>query len=195
MGRGVGLRVEVEDADTLPGSARAAARLTAVVVLPTPPFWLMIAIRRMTISSRVWAPCKYNRHRKPVKTPTRRRRRATRRFATSGPKQGLDKVGETGLAAGIERAIQMAGAEAAVAAQHAEQVRNRRCEEEELMTGYSSDDLQGNWQFKIVRGTFKTRGANRACDRRAIPVWLDVRGNLRSTADSIQAYRQRRPTR
>src|SRR5262245_64781385 len=30
-----------------PHSARAAARLTAVVVLPTPPFWLMIAIRRM----------------------------------------------------------------------------------------------------------------------------------------------------
>src|SRR5204862_219472 len=28
-------------------SARAAARLTAVVVLPTPPFWLMMAIRRM----------------------------------------------------------------------------------------------------------------------------------------------------
>src|SRR3954467_9214039 len=31
-----------------PHSARAAARLTAVVVLPTPPFWLMIAIRRMS---------------------------------------------------------------------------------------------------------------------------------------------------
>src|SRR5438270_6923430 len=30
-----------------PHSARAAARLTAVVVLPTPPFWLMMAIRRM----------------------------------------------------------------------------------------------------------------------------------------------------
>src|SRR5947209_7334550 len=30
-----------------PRRARAAARLTAVVVLPTPPFWLMIAIRRM----------------------------------------------------------------------------------------------------------------------------------------------------
>ena len=51
----------------------------------------------------------------------------------------------------------MAGAEAAAAAQHAEQMRKRRCEEEEIMTGYSSDDLQANWQFKIVKGTFKTR--------------------------------------
>jgi hypothetical protein len=32
----------------------------------------------------------------------------------------------------------------------------RREEEEELMSGYSPQDLQGNWQFKIVRGTFKT---------------------------------------
>ena len=25
------------------------------------------------------------------------------------------------------------------------------------MTGYAPDDLSGNWQFKIVKGTFKTR--------------------------------------
>ena len=49
---GVGLRVEVEDADALARrAARAAARLTVVVVLPTPPFWLMTAIRRMVRAS------------------------------------------------------------------------------------------------------------------------------------------------
>jgi hypothetical protein len=47
----------------------------------------------------------------------------------------------------------------ALAAQHAAAERERsRCrEEEEVMTGYSSGDLGGDWQFKIVRGTFKTQ--------------------------------------
>ena len=40
-GRGRGRR------PACPAAARAAARLTVVVVLPTPPFWLMTAIRRM----------------------------------------------------------------------------------------------------------------------------------------------------
>src|SRR5450759_1694221 len=31
-----------------PASARHAARLTAVVVLPTPPFWLVTAMTRVT---------------------------------------------------------------------------------------------------------------------------------------------------
>src|SRR5207244_4415972 len=35
-----------------PAWASAAARLTAVVVLPTPPFWLRIAIRRIVGSFR-----------------------------------------------------------------------------------------------------------------------------------------------
>ena len=46
-----------------------------------------------------------------------------------------------------------------LAAQHAAAEREKlRCrEEEEVMTGYSPEDLGGDWQFKIVRGTFKTR--------------------------------------
>ena len=46
-----------------------------------------------------------------------------------------------------------------VAHQHAaaEREKVRRREEEELMTGYRPEDLSGNWQFKIVKGTFKTQ--------------------------------------
>src|SRR5215469_7335388 len=43
----------------LPCRARQAARLTAVVVLPTPPFWLAIVIRRQEEGgghSRSWPP-------------------------------------------------------------------------------------------------------------------------------------------
>jgi hypothetical protein len=40
--------------------------------------------------------------------------------------------------------------------QKAEQERLRRLEEEELMSGYTPDEASGPWQFKIVRGTFKT---------------------------------------
>jgi hypothetical protein len=50
--------------------------------------------------------------------------------------------------------------EGAMVAQHqaaAEKERARRREEEELMTGYNPGDLQGHWQFKIVKGTFKTQ--------------------------------------
>jgi hypothetical protein len=36
-----------------------------------------------------------------------------------------------------------------------EREKRRRREEEELMTGYSPDELAGDWQFKIVRGIFK----------------------------------------
>jgi hypothetical protein len=36
-----------------------------------------------------------------------------------------------------------------------ERERKRRREEEQVMTGYSPQDLSGNWQFKIVKGTFK----------------------------------------
>jgi hypothetical protein len=39
----------------------------------------------------------------------------------------------------------------------AEREKARRREEEELMTGYRPDELGGNWQFKIVKGTFKTQ--------------------------------------
>jgi hypothetical protein len=38
----------------------------------------------------------------------------------------------------------------------AEMEKVRRREEEELMTGYGPQDLAG-WQFKIVKGTFKTQ--------------------------------------
>jgi hypothetical protein len=38
----------------------------------------------------------------------------------------------------------------------AERERARRREEEELMAGYGPDDLAAHWQFKIVKGTFKT---------------------------------------
>jgi len=41
---GVGLGVEVDEQNFTPGSARHAARLTAMVVLPTPPFWLAMAM-------------------------------------------------------------------------------------------------------------------------------------------------------
>ena len=46
-----------------------------------------------------------------------------------------------------------------IAHQHAaaEREKARRREEEELMTGYRPDELGGNWQFKIVKGTFKTQ--------------------------------------
>lgn len=52
----------------------------------------------------------------------------------------------------------MVPVEGVVVAQHqaAEREKQRRREEEEVMTGYSPQDLQGDWQFKIVRGTFKT---------------------------------------
>ena len=42
-GRRVGLRIEVDDERPAPASARQAARLIAVVVLPTPPFWFATA--------------------------------------------------------------------------------------------------------------------------------------------------------
>ena len=50
--------------------------------------------------------------------------------------------------------------EGAMVAQHqaaAEKEKARRREEEELMTGYNPGDLQSHWQFKIVKGTFKTQ--------------------------------------
>jgi hypothetical protein len=40
-------------------------------------------------------------------------------------------------------------------AHRVERERLRRREEEEVMAGYTPEDLSGNWQFKIVRGTFK----------------------------------------
>ena len=49
--RRVGLRIEIHQADTLPARRQAAERLTAVVVLPTPPFWLMTAMERMERNS------------------------------------------------------------------------------------------------------------------------------------------------
>jgi len=53
----------------------------------------------------------------------------------------------------------MTGLEVILVAHHARAERDkaRRREEEECMTGYSPQDLGGNWQFKIVRGTFKTK--------------------------------------
>jgi hypothetical protein len=41
--------------------------------------------------------------------------------------------------------------------QQAQERARLRREEEELMTGYSPGDLSGDWQFKIVKGTFKKR--------------------------------------
>src|SRR5262249_6635953 len=38
----------------------------------------------------------------------------------------------------------------------AEREKSNRLELEECMSGYSAQDLNGPWQFKIVRGTFKT---------------------------------------
>ena len=40
----VGLRIEVDEQGLQPFWARPAARLMAVVVLPTPPFWLAMAM-------------------------------------------------------------------------------------------------------------------------------------------------------
>ena len=40
--------------------------------------------------------------------------------------------------------------------QAAERERARRREEEEVMTGYTPEDLTEHWQFKIVKGTYKT---------------------------------------
>src|SRR5438105_4262312 len=37
-----------------------------------------------------------------------------------------------------------------------EEERRRHQEEEEVMTGYRPDELAGDWQFKIVKGSFKT---------------------------------------
>ncbi len=48
------------------------------------------------------------------------------------------------------------GAFAAHHARAAEQERLRRLEEEECMSGYTPQEANGPWQFKIVRGTFKT---------------------------------------
>ena len=45
-GRGVALRVEVDDQHMLADGGSAVPRLMAVVVLPTPPFWLAIASTR-----------------------------------------------------------------------------------------------------------------------------------------------------
>jgi hypothetical protein len=36
-----------------------------------------------------------------------------------------------------------------------EKEKKRRREEEECMTGYSPEELSGDWQFKIVKGNFK----------------------------------------
>ncbi len=47
-----------------------------------------------------------------------------------------------------------------VAAAHAEQQRKEQQEEEEAMTRYNRDELEGDWEFKIVRsgtGKFKSR--------------------------------------
>ena len=44
---GIALRVEIDDEDRAPHAASAVARLIAVVVLPTPPFWLATAIIRV----------------------------------------------------------------------------------------------------------------------------------------------------
>ena len=46
---GVALGVEVDDEHLLPGWARAAATLTVVVVLPTPPFWLATTKTRVRL--------------------------------------------------------------------------------------------------------------------------------------------------
>jgi len=42
--RGVGLRIEIDEQHAHSASARHDARLTEVVVLPTPPFWFAMAI-------------------------------------------------------------------------------------------------------------------------------------------------------
>jgi hypothetical protein len=51
----------------------------------------------------------------------------------------------------------MVGIEAALAGQQqaAEKERRRRRDEEEIMTPYSAGEVEG-WQFKIVRGNYKT---------------------------------------
>src|SRR5262245_57918137 len=60
------------------------------------------------------------------------------------------------LFASISMFVPIDGAAGAHAAQKAEQERRRKREEEEIMTGYRPDELAGDWQFKIVKGTFKT---------------------------------------
>ena len=44
---GVALRIQVDDEHSRAGWARAAAMLTVVVVLPTPPFWLATVMTRV----------------------------------------------------------------------------------------------------------------------------------------------------
>jgi len=46
----------------------------------------------------------------------------------------------------------MSGAHVAIHAAHEQQRKNE--EEEEKMTQYTSEDLDNNWEFKIVRSTF-----------------------------------------
>ena len=45
--RGVGLGIEVQQADPQAGGGHGGMRLTAVVVFPTPPFWFIMAMERM----------------------------------------------------------------------------------------------------------------------------------------------------
>ncbi len=47
---GIGLGVAVDKEGGRPSSARAAARLMAVVVLPTPPFWLTTAMTLLRVA-------------------------------------------------------------------------------------------------------------------------------------------------
>ncbi|MCR4316164.1 MAG: hypothetical protein NUW37_07440 [Planctomycetes bacterium] len=49
--------------------------------------------------------------------------------------------------------VPTSGAGAAAAAAQQAQLQN---EEEEILTGYNSQDLQGDFQFKIVRGDYRT---------------------------------------
>ncbi len=53
---GVALRVHVEEQGLRSAAATLAARLTAVVVLPTPPFWLTTAMTCVRVRSRVQSP-------------------------------------------------------------------------------------------------------------------------------------------
>jgi hypothetical protein len=59
--------------------------------------------------------------------------------------------------------------------QAAEREKQLRREEEEVMGGYTPQDLSQHWQFKIVRGTFKTAAqVERVVEEQAEHGWILV---------------------
>src|SRR5437588_4029554 len=79
-----------------PGSARAPPRLTAVVVLPTPPFWLAMARTRVTRGSNGCAPPSRYHTGAAASQRTRRRVPSPYHGARAGPGRGGRATGAGG---------------------------------------------------------------------------------------------------